>query len=161
MKIIFTKNKKLGSKFIRWGLEEPVSHVAILFDNGFILHSHINGVEPVWGKTFLESNEVVFSLSYRKQKSLNREMKLMGELLNKYDKAEYDLGSLAYFVWRGFLRKFFNKPLPEENKWNNKKAFLCSGWATVLIKNKENDMITPYELYQRLKQDKDWIDGEI
>ena len=66
--LIWTKTKKVGSHLIRWGLNEPVSHFAIIrqFDDpsqGVVIHQAFHGFDISWYPTWLKENEIVHALT--------------------------------------------------------------------------------------------------
>jgi hypothetical protein len=67
-------------------------------------------------------------------------------LLAKYDGNFYDFGALFYLG----LRSLFPF-LPKANLWQTTGMFLCTEWITEVVDGKENSMITPHQLYLKLK----------
>ena len=145
MRILFTKSDRIGSNLIRWGLEEPVSHVAMEVEN-LVLHSTWDGVDIDHIHTFLETREIVCSVEIPE---LGWEKML--EIARKYEGRSYDFVGLLLFAGAALSRKFFGTPLPKYNTWNQKEAFLCTEIATMALFGRENGIITPYELYLRLE----------
>lgn len=147
MKVLGTRSDKWGSRFMRWGLEEPVSHVAVELSNGFIIHAHLlGGLQIDWARDFRRDNEVVYEL----ETSMLPERETVQALLDAHAGSGYDYWAFTYFGWRVILRKFFNIPLPRQNRWARRHAFMCTEWLTVLLGQGERAMITPFQLIKEL-----------
>lgn len=137
-----------------WGLDEPVSHFAVLFDDKIVFHSDLTGVHISWYQTFLKTHTVVFEKKLNL--SLEKEEEIYQNIITKYDGDGYDYTGFLYFVWRGVLKKFFKKPMPLVNKWGSKKGFLCTEMVEVLpdeiippsIKSRDLSMVSPYVLWE-------------
>ena len=155
MQIIFTKSNSAVSRLIRWISNEPVSHVAIVFDGKLVFHSNLLGVHIKWYNSFKKHNEIVFEKTY--DLSLDKEEELYQQIINQFDEAPYDYGALLYFTYRGCLYKFFGLPMPKNNILGSKQAFLCSEilgcLGNYVIPKPEFDLqiTTPYQIYLWLK----------
>jgi len=145
VRILFTKSDLIGSNTIRWGLEEPVSHVAIQFGN-YVAHSTWGGVDIDHLTTFTKHRQIVFAVDIKGDENK------ISELLSKYESKSYDFTGLIYFILMAVRRKLFGIALPKTNKWAKDNTFLCTELATKLVEGKENGIITPYELYLTLKE---------
>ncbi len=153
MKLLWVKSKLPLSKLIMWGLDEPCSHFAIMFDNKIVFHSDITGLHIEWAKTFLKGREVVLEMDY--SPGLEKEEEIYQGVLNTYDGSWYDYGGFVYFVWRAFLKKFFKMPLPDKNPWASKKAYLCDEVVQLLpddicppaIKAMDLSIKSPYQVW--------------
>lgn len=132
MKIIWTRNSLPLSKLIRWGLKEQSSHVAIVFDNKIVFHSNLMGVGIQWYNTFKKQHEVVYEIDYKM--SLVDEETIYQSIINQFDGYRYDYRAFVYFVWRGVLKRFLNKPLPKINPFDNENSFMCIELLKVLPK---------------------------
>jgi hypothetical protein len=152
MKLIWTKSASPLSVLIRWALNEPCSHVAIVFDNKLVFHSNLLGLHIEWFNTFKKKVDIVFEKEY--SMSLEQEEAIYQKIIDKEDGKYYDFRAFAYFAWRALLRKFFKIPLPSENKWQSVSADMCveairylDGIILVdLPEDKALAMITPYQL---------------
>ena len=166
-----TKPSNPISALIRWGLGEPMSHFATAFfadkEKGLILEQKmITGFDVSWLPYFTKSNKIVFALEPKSISQLDMKVILHG-LMNEFSGTDYDDGGFAYFSYRVFLRKFFNKPLPKRGKWGNGKDPLCTGHARVIYKMKPEwfsspindfDIVTPGSLYDNMIQSNMFID---
>lgn len=158
MKIIFTKSKLPLSWFVRWGLEEDVSHVAIVFDNKIVFHSNLYGLHIEWYNTFKKHNEVVYEIEY--DLPLEQEEAMYQAVIDANDGKSYDYKAFMYFVWCGFKRKFFNTPLPATNKWDRENSLLCVEVLALLPRDilsdlnklpKDLSMMSPKTAYNLLR----------
>jgi len=137
MKVLFTSSNSPLSRLIRKITGEQVSHCALrVYD--CVIHSNLLGVhmEPFesFNSSIIESVELPDNL----EKVIN--------LLAKYDGNFYDFGALFYLG----LRSLFPF-LPKANLWQTTGMFLCTEWITEVVDGKENSMITPHQLYLKLK----------
>lgn len=123
MKIIWTKSSLPLSKLIRWGLKEESSHIAIVFDDKIVFQSNLFGVHIDWFNSFKKKCTIVYEIEQKLP--LEQEEAIYQAIINKDDGKSYDYKAFAYFIWCGILKKFFNKPLPAVNKWNNVDSFIC------------------------------------
>lgn len=154
MKIIFTKGNSILSKLICWGLNEPVSHVAFVFDDKIVFHSNLLGLHIEWFNTFKKKCQIIFEIDYNTD--LENEEDIYQEVISINDGKSYDFAAFFYFIWRGFLYKFFNKPIPIVNKWNNEHQDLCVEVIRYFNKQlpiKDLSIISPYKLYLILKEE--------
>lgn len=153
MKIIFTKNHLPLSKFIRWGLNEPVSHMAVVFDDKIVFHSNFKGIHIEWFETFKKSNEIVYEVNFNL--TLDKEEEIYQDIITKNDGKGYDYAALLYLVYKGLMHKMFKTPLPTDNKWASKNKFFCIELLS-LFKQIEIDtnieVSTPYQVYKLLKE---------
>src|SRR3972149_5686290 len=114
MKLIWTKSKAPLSVLIRWGLNEPVSHFAIVFDDFLVFHSNLVGVHMVSMNRFLKSTaQIVYEKNYAMV--LEDEEAIYRAIISKHDGEPYDFGAFFYFIWRVLLHKFFKTPVPATN----------------------------------------------
>lgn len=151
MKIVFTTSNKIGSKLIQWILDEPVSHVAVIFPSqNKVFQSTLAGVHSLELSEFLENHEIVYEINVEVQD----EKLLYDSLIEKYEGHKYDVSAFIYFGYRAFLRKYFKIPFPKHNIFNNKHEEICVeiGADALNMKNVDASMITPYGLYLILKE---------
>lgn len=130
MKILFTKSSLPLSKLIRWGFNEPTSHVAIMFDNKLVFQSNLLGVGLEGIYRFQAAAEIVFTIDV--PMNLKSEEQIYQNLLSQYDGKSYDFKAFAYFGYRVILKKLFGKPMPDKNSWQRPDAFLCDGLLAAL-----------------------------
>lgn len=146
MKLLGTRSDKWGSRLLCWGLAEPVSHVAVELDNGFVVHAHLlGGLKIDWARDFRRNCEVVYELE-----ADGPERETVQALLDAHAGSGYDYWAFTYFAWRALLRKVFGVPFPRTNRWARRHAFLCTEWLSILYYHEERAMITPYELLKEI-----------
>lgn len=153
MKLLWVKGTAPLSKLIMWGLTEPVSHFALLFDDKIIFHSDLTGLHIQWYQTFLKTHEVIYEIEYKP--GLKKEEEIYQGVLNAYDGKGYDYGAFVYFAWRAALKKFLNKPLPDSNPWGHKDRYLCDEVVQLLpdeicppsVKKMDLSMKSPYQVW--------------
>jgi hypothetical protein len=152
VKLIWTKSSSPLSILIRWALNEPCSHVAIVFDNKIVFHSNLLGLHIEWFNTFKKKIDIVLEKDF--PMPLAEEEALYQSIINKEDGKSYDFKAFFYFTWRALLRKFFKVPLPEKNEWDNPACDICiesirylQGYlSTELPSDQRMSIMTPYEL---------------
>lgn len=161
MKIVFTKGSSPLSEAIRGVTKEPVSHVALDFGL-FIVHSNLLGVNLEWFNFFKTKCTIVYTLE-RTEIEVLQEMKDAAKLdrvLVKLEGAWYDFGAL-FFAGLALLAKHYLKiPLSKVNLWKSSGMFTCTEWVTNFVEDSSDAMITPYQLYLKLKQSGDWRDSD-
>lgn len=146
IELCFTKSNTVGSHLIRSTLEEPVSHVCLMVENA-VIHSNFYGVHVDFKKRFLTKNTVVYRIPLEfKFKDLQERLEYLMQFYSKYDWSGF-----CYFAWRAVLRKLLNIPFPHKNLLNNRKAYLCTEFASMVIDRKDHGITTPYQLYLELK----------
>ena len=146
MKILFVKGHTLFSKAICWVAKEPVSHVAVEFD-GLVAHSNLIGVHIVDAKQFRDSTLVLYELDVPGAKTSVDVI----DALDKYASCWYDFGAFFFLGICLYLNRRFGVPMPKNNPWQNKQAFICTEFVTQVVDHKADSMITPQGLYTELK----------
>lgn len=149
MKLIWTKGSSILSKAIIWGLDEPVSHFAVVFDDKIVFHSNLLGTHLNWLDTFKKHSEIVYTIEYKM--TLEQEEAVYQNMI-KYDERPYDFPSFFYFGYCILKKKFFNTPIPRLNKYNKPTEFLCyelaEGLNGIAFHHQiEGLLISPYQLY--------------
>ena len=126
MRIVLTKNDELGSALIRWGTGEPVSHLGVVFDESLLIHaSFTSGCQAVLFQPWAAKNVVVKSLKPKEELSLEQEERLYRSLLAYASGRYYDHLAVIWLGYRYALRKFFDRPIPEVNPWDQPYADYC------------------------------------
>jgi hypothetical protein len=150
MKLIWTKSHLPLSKLIRWGLDEPVSHFAVVIEDSIVFHSNLWGVHIEWYSTFKEHCEVVYEIE------VDGTFEDVKPIIDKLAGKPYDIKALLFFAYRGALLKFFKIPLPNRNYWADPDALLCTGLAQAFVpSDKDYEIVSPYQLYLMIKQSKE------
>lgn len=159
MKLIWTKSNLPLSRFIRWGLKEPCSHVVIVFDNKIVFHSNLLGAHIEWFDTFKKHVEIVHQIEY--VLPLEEEELVYQGVIDANDQQPYDFKAFGYFIWSAFRYRILGKPFPSKNPWGRDSANLCTGLVSKipveaipgLEKVKDGDMTSPEKLYELLTFD--------
>lgn len=158
MKLIFTRSHKPLSLLIRWGTGEPVTHMAIVFDDFLVFQSNLLGVGLEAFEYFKKSCEIVYTIDYPMDEEA--EEAVYKALIPKFYGQPYGWGAFVYDSWRLILKKFLRIPMPKVNPMDSASQKLCFELVEALPPeivpwNKamplaELGMSTPYELYLRL-----------
>ena len=158
LSILGTYSNKIGSHLIRNILDEPISHIAFMFDEKLLIHSSTRGVRVLWAKDFIRHNTIYFEKKYNLM--VEQEEYVYQELI-KVEGSQYDYEAFSYFAYCALKRKYFHQPLPKTNPFGKQNKFLCTELAGLLpdflfapksnpFKNQELDMITPYQIIKEL-----------
>lgn len=146
MEVLFTYSNLIGSKWIREITGEPVSHCAIRC-GPLVLQSSYNGVQLTSYKDFNNHNEIVYTVPVI---STNHQFI---QIYRKYRGRSYDYGALFFLAIRYFCAKIGIK-LPYKNLWQDSGCYLCTEFVTSAVLGKADSLITPYQLYLKLKDNK-------
>jgi hypothetical protein len=156
MKLVFTKNNLPLSLLIRCGLKEPVSHMAYVFDDKLVFHSNLIGVHIDWYDNFKKKNTIVNQIELNQ--GLQFEEDVYQRAIGMNVGQPYDFIALFYFIFRAFMYRFFNVPMPTKSNTEIKKAFLCTELAYALPKSytqallkKDLAITSPHEVYVAIK----------
>ena len=161
MRLYFTKSQKPLSRLIRWGLNEPCSHFAIGFSDRLLFQSNLLGTGIEWLPRFLNEQTVVYEIVIPMDEDVQD--RIYDRIMPIWDGWPYDWKAFLFLGWRAALKKFFGRPFPAKNPWQDKKAYLCVGlvraldtdevpdWLRVAVRNVGDDSVFPYGLYQSLR----------
>lgn len=156
MKILFTAGTSSLSKWIRSATREPVSHCALQFGH-FVVHSNLAGIHLEWSANFRRANAVVLQLTRVEAKDED-DLTNLGKLLETVEFSFYDVGALFFIALSLLLRKL-GLPLPKSNLWQSAGMYLCTEWVGRFIDSADYSMITPLQLYEKLKGSGNWRDA--
>ena len=156
MKVLFTTTSLPTSWLIRWVFDEPVSHCAVEFDNGVVLHSDFTGVHIESAQVFRKRNQIVHTLYPSTRECKYKTKTIFRELLEQYTGKSYDYRAFVYLGLRGLLYKLFRIPYPRHNLWARNDYFLCTEFLTTLTSHTEDGLVSPYQLYRKLLLTDDW-----
>jgi len=146
IQVIFTYNESFLSKLIRSLTKEPVSHVSIKCGE-LVIQSNFMGVHIRPLNEFLKKSKILHSID------LGFSEQLMTKILNSIAKNSghmYDFGALLFIGLCLWARAKLHISLPKSNLWQCTGMFLCTEFVTSTLDNKEDSMITPYQLYNKL-----------
>lgn len=130
MIFLWTKSSLVGSKLIRWGLDEPCSHFAICFfenhgASALVIESRVEtGVQPCWLGDFLGRNEIVHAL-HAPIENVKAEAKLFHQVGSRLQGRKYDKNSVAFWSAMALRRKFFGTKMPPRNEWGRSELVYC------------------------------------
>lgn len=163
MKLLFVRSQLLGSRLIRWGLEEECSYFAICFDDqakgsGIVFESKASGAELSWFGHFKKTHYLIHALSFNEPMDLEAEESIYQSILAQYSGQGYDWRALGYWVLQVIGHRLLKLPISRQNAWQQAGYNLCTGlaagvpwiagWAQESFIDLE--MIGPESLYQRL-----------
>lgn len=143
MFILFTTSKYPTSWLIRKITGEDCSHCAIQLGEK-VIHCNFTGVHMVPYKEFIKSNQVKHSMFFAG--TMVENLSASG-LFARYKSRKYDFLALFYLGMR-YLFPFW----PKANLWQTTGLFLCTEFVTEVLDGQENSMLTPHQLYEKLKQ---------
>ena len=159
MMFLFTSSPKIGSRAIRWALDEPCSHFAMVFDErengyGIVFHSHLSGVSFDWFRNFYTTNRIVVALR-PKNITLSDEERLYQSIVSRFYGKKYDKKQFLEFAYYALRRKATGSEIPSTSRFGKKDAFLCTEISAGIKEAKpeyfgspfSGDLITPYQLY--------------
>ena len=162
MKLVFSKSTLPLSVLIRWGLNEPVSHFAIVFQpDNLLFQSNLLGAVLDYYPRFLDAATIVYSIDVPMDQDV--ENKIYMSAMDNFAGHGYGYTSFLYFTWRAFLFKCFKIPWPPKNVFNEAGDYLCVGlaqaldcdgsptWLREVVKGiPDLEIISPYNLYERI-----------
>lgn len=151
MQLLFLRSGKVGSRLIRWILGEPVSHVAILFSPGVVVHATFSGVQMDYITNFLRTHEVVYRVDM--PSGARGELDTLCELLGRYWGRGYDWGGALYLGYAHLMHRWFRRELPTKNEWDSPYKPFCAELAEAATGWTVDPMITPYELYLQVQME--------
>lgn len=159
MKLLWTKSTKPLSVFIRALTGNDCSHFSfVLYENSvgpIVFESNLLGTHPSFLQTSMKSHTVV----HEKEIKLSQEMedKIMDKIISQYDSKPYDFGGALYLGYRSLLKRWFNLPIPEVNKWAKDGTYFCDELYSILeiagLPHIEVDVKTPHDVWIQIK---DW-----
>lgn len=157
MKLVFTKKEVFRKgDLITWGLEEPVSHVGMLFDNGMALHSSFFGGVMIQTKEQFFKNRVgvlAVDLIGHDDATIFR---MAEEKLNKKE-WDYDFLYAAYLACEALGLKLFNKRISNAVSFESMNDIICHeilefvGLRSTMFDQEGAN--TPYRMFLKLKSE--------
>jgi hypothetical protein len=145
VRILFTYGHNPLSSAIRHITDEPVSHVAIQTDQDRIIHSNFLGLHIEDSEDFfffsrlfdfieVEVDDIKF---YSRLAALHAEYR------------GYDFKALLFLGIRYLLPKSWT---PKVNLWEVTNQYICTELVSFMLDGEPDSMITPYQMYLKLKQ---------
>lgn len=125
MRLLFTKNNKIGSKLIRWGTEGDCSHFSVEFDGTVILQSIMDGGVGITSTDhFLKHNDIVHELKF--DLPLQDEEAIWKPLVKKLvGNSSWDFKAGLYWALQVIKHRITGSEYPKNNKWDDAKKYMC------------------------------------
>ena len=117
MIFLWTKSNLVGSRLIRWGLDEPCSHFAVCFfeergSTALVLESTLeHGSAPCWLGDFLTRNNVVHALQAPVESNRTAD-DLMHRIGGRLQGRKYDRNGVLFWSAMALRRKMFGTKIP-------------------------------------------------
>jgi hypothetical protein len=115
-----------------------------------VVHSNMHGVNVQPQHLFMrDGNRIIHSVEI--PDSAENIRKLM-ELLKRTQGNCYDTMGLLFAGVMLFCRKALGlRKWPKQNLWQSSGMYLCTEFVSEYLEGKADSMITPHELYERIK----------
>jgi len=156
VRIMFTKGKNPFSKLIMWGLDEPISHVAICFFDAFVVHSNIKGLNITSLDAFREHSNIVFEHEIARYSRSQTVMK-MRELGKDIDRAGYDWKYFCFLFWEALKSKIMRRELKINGVHHDKNKYLClevaEKYLNMHVRYDKDLYATPMKMYELIKKE--------
>ena len=156
---IFSKNNKIGSRFISWGtdhlceVEETPSHIALLVDERWVFESTLStGIRVIPYFKWLNLNKEVAKVPCKNRIREYSEIKSVYKIIQN---KEYDWPGILYFGFYIFMNRYLSTKIPVDNKWENPDKYFCSEAVGMITGQGRYSMKAPVQLL------KGFADGEI
>lgn len=178
MKLLWVAADKPGSRLIRWGLNSDCSHFAVAFDevsghdSGIVFHSYGKGTQVVFLQKFLAFYTVLHALEPASPLTLVEEEAAYQSIIKYEADRDYDYPALAWFAWRGVLKKLLGWKIDGVNRWQRSEARLCTGIAPsvlgslgITLQVPDIEMVPPHDLYHMccdtgaFRNAHEWLNG--
>lgn len=156
MKFVVTKSKTILGKVITWGLDEPVSHFSLVFDQRFVISSNLLGVHLSWYKTLCQNSVSYYEIDM--PLPLEKEEEVYLAIMNGFDGSNYDYDLFLKFIEAGIKKKLFKKPIDLSKSSTQNNKFLCTEIIQLLpdwlvsadTKQKTLGLVSPWMLFNIL-----------
>jgi len=158
MKIIFTKNNYPLSFIIRAVTGEKASHVAIVFDDIFLVQINLFGVSMQYFDKFKKHQKIVHEISI--PLSLEKEDEIWRAMITMAGLYSYDIPFLIYSAFSVIVKRIFNKEIKKKILDSNNKS-LCYDLLILLqnhfdfkfgIDEDKKHLLTPGVLHKKLTE---------
>lgn len=164
MRFLFTTTEKIGSRLIRWGLDEDCSHFALeltLPTRKVIIESTMGvGVHRESVDQFLAENKVIHSLEYIGGEPVDQ---LWYDCANRHYGERYDTTAIAFWALAAAGKKFLGmkdpwyNPMDMDNRHYcvevmDGSELLCSQYLGIDTTNVDWGCTSPHECYEILKK---------
>lgn len=163
IKLMFVKSNAPLSKLIMWSTSEPVSHFAIgiTLNNKatdyLVFNSDLYGVRVLWSTDFLKSHKIVYEIDYDLDDVQTNDF--TQKVIDRSIGSPYNFIELVSCGLLALYSKISKKPTPKTSWFGREDEFMCTDLARLLPQSMTHDqpievheVLTPYQLYQRLKK---------
>lgn len=151
--IIFSRNKKIGSKIISYftshlnktNLPTP-SHVALLVNGRWICESTLEkGVHIISIDKWSAVNEIVYIKPFKSIifSDIKDELK---KIVNK----KYDWLGVIYFAICILLHRYFHISIPIKNLWHSDNKYFCTEVLRTIFPDKTFSMCAPVQILNEM-----------
>jgi hypothetical protein len=145
VEIASTRSNLFFSKLIRKITGEPISHIVIIVDDLWVIHSNFWGVHAEYVGDFQETSEIVERIPY----NVSKDQVL--DTLDNFHEASYDyLGMFGLGICL-VLRRFLPLLVPKQNLWQTTGMFICTEFVSKAVFGQEDSLTTPGQLMERLR----------
>lgn len=144
MKVLFTAGDSFVGRAIRYMTRESLSHVAIQIGD-LVVHSTVFGPEVRSINYFKKKYNIIYTVD------LPGRYNNVAAILDNYDKRFYDYWCLVYLGMRYAALRLLGIALPKVNLWEVSGMYTCTEFATEILLEKPDSMITPYGLFLKMK----------
>lgn len=128
MKLYWTKADTMGSRLIRWGLNEDCSHVVVRVDLADGPHYYqstaTSGVQECTFDEFTDTHDVVHELSLKEYHSAF-EYAMSALLKKKAGKIPYDWKAISFWAIAAMAKRYWGRVPPRVNMWDETGANFC------------------------------------
>lgn len=156
--VFFTKSSAIGSWMIRELTGEDCSHCAVYLPaENTVYHSSFGGVQKLSLEEFEKSHIIVHRLVTSLLPSAET---LIKSRLEERLGSDYDYGAFFYVGVRLLFKKI-GILLPRVNLWQSTGLYLCTEFVSDALLSGEDSLITPFKLYEELKNDKQYTSPGI
>ena len=133
-----TTKDTIGSGIIRWGLEEPASHFAVIYDH-WVYHSTFPEFkrEPYCGF----KGEIIKAVQFP-HLTQSQNLAIIHNIVKHFHGDSYDWYGFLYYTLAAAQRKFFGAPWPDRNKWDGQEP-LCTELAEAIFEVQPDLFGTP------------------
>lgn len=158
MKIVFTKNNYPLSILIRKITGENVSHLAIVFDDIFLVELNLFGVSMNHFGKFKKKQKIIHEVDIKLIPE--QEEKIWKSMIEFYGLYKYDIVFLLYSAFCVIVKRLFKKEIKKKILDDDKKA-LCYELILLLqnsfnfnfgIEENKKHLLTPGKIYTKLKE---------
>jgi hypothetical protein len=157
MRLLWSKNNKIGSYLIRWGTEGECSHFAVEFDDCFVLQSNMKqGVNALSSNEFFRDNDLVYSINY--DLTLEQEEQVWKVLVKKLaGKTSWDFMAALFWLKEIIMHRITGRPIAKINSWGDPNKMMCielavelPDWIFAGYKIENIDLMSPQNLFDVL-----------